>query len=201
MVYDSHQVERAVKEYQAGINTEANFTLIYNALVPELMAFFRWKGCDDPEDQKDLTQTVIIRVFEKIGGFKGRSSFKTWVMAIAGHSRIDQWRKQTTDKRRVPPTVSLDETGADNDGKPRLDVVDPQPDPLRVTEIEEQLRILRRAIAILPPQRRRCATLFYLDGLSRSEIAAVLMISEGAVSAHLDQAKQQIIKYMKKFLG
>ncbi len=122
-------------------------------------------------------------------------------MAVAGNILKDAWRSQITEKRRAPPTISLDETGADNDGKPKLDIVDPQPDPYTVTEVQERRLVLRRAIATLPLQMRRCVTLFYLDGLSRSEVAAVLELTEGAVNAHINRAKQKISKYMEKFYG
>jgi RNA polymerase sigma-70 factor (ECF subfamily) len=200
MVYDPHQIEHAVREYQAGRNTESNFTLIFNNLQPALIAFFRQQGCQ-PQDQIDLTQTVIIRVFERVGSFEGRSSFKTWAMVIARNILIDTGRKLTTVKRKAPPTVFLDNIGEDNDGKLRLEVVDPEPDPHTLTENLELRRVIRRAFETLPPQMRKCVTFYYLDGLTRSEIAGLLGLTEGGVNAHLNQANKKLRKYMEKFYG
>ncbi len=36
----------------------------------------------DPEDAKDVTQEVLIKIITHLSGFKGKSSFRTWAYRI-----------------------------------------------------------------------------------------------------------------------
>ena len=49
----------------------------------------------------------------------------------------------------------------------------------------------------LPKRQRTAAALYYLAGLSTSEIAATMSISEGAVGSHLHKAREALRKVLE----
>jgi RNA polymerase sigma-70 factor, ECF subfamily len=56
---------------------------------------------------------------------------------------------------------------------------------------------LTDALATLSPQQRIAATLFYLDDLSVSDVAAAMKLSEGAVKFHLSKARDHLRPFAK----
>jgi len=50
----------------------------------------------DSELSKDLIQDTFLAAAEKIEGFKGESSPKTWLFSILNHKIIDHYRKKTS---------------------------------------------------------------------------------------------------------
>lgn len=41
-----------------------------------------WKFCNDPNEARDLTQEVLIKIITKLSSFEGKSSFRTWAYRI-----------------------------------------------------------------------------------------------------------------------
>jgi len=82
---NKHSLDKVVKSIQ---------DIIYNLAVRML-----WH----PEDAKDATQEILIRIITNLGSFKHKSSFKTWVYRIASNYLISF--KQT----HFQHTLSFDE--------------------------------------------------------------------------------------------
>ena len=61
-------------------------------------------------------------------------------------------------------------------------------------EVESDLVIGLRG---LPYKQRLCAVLFYVDGLSSSEVAAAVGISQGSVSQHLNRARTALRAHLE----
>ena len=59
----------------------------------------------DRNDTEDIVQETFVRAYDKIGTFKGKSSFKTWIFAIATNLSRDLIRK-----RKRWPLDALDQT-------------------------------------------------------------------------------------------
>jgi RNA polymerase sigma-70 factor (ECF subfamily) len=58
-----------------------------------------------------------------------------------------------------------------------------------------------RLLAALPKQQRAATALFYVDGLSVAEIAAVLEIAEGSVKSHLHDARRRLRPVLEREAG
>ena len=56
---------------------------------------------------------------------------------------------------------------------------------------------LWEAVRRLPRRQAQTVALFYLEGYSRREIAAVLAISEESVKTHLDRARRRLEKELR----
>src|SRR5262249_45238146 len=61
-----------------------------------------------PEDAEDATQEILIRIVTGLGGFRGESSFRTWVYRIACNALLGLRKKRMEER-----TVSWEEFGED----------------------------------------------------------------------------------------
>lgn len=61
-----------------------------------------------PEDAKDATQEVFVRVYRALPGFRGESKFSTWLYRLASNRCLDMARARQREGGR---TVSLDGEG------------------------------------------------------------------------------------------
>ena len=57
-----------------------------------------WKYTNNPEEAKDLTQEVLIKVITKLSSFKGNSSFQTWVYRIVVNQFLQTKRRPMEDR-------------------------------------------------------------------------------------------------------
>ena len=92
--------------------------------------------CGHREDAQDCLQEAMLRVYRSISGFKGQSSFATWVYRITMNTCLDELRRG---KRRK--ASSLDER-IDAGWAPVEDVYKRQPYKLRADAWEFRINML-----------------------------------------------------------
>lgn len=129
----------------------------------------------DGEEREDLTQDILLAMWESLPGFRGDSSLRTFIYRIAHNRAIDFVRKRSN----RPTTESADGL---NSGAPAAD---------RVAEARCRKRRLVTAVRQLPLSYRQPLTMV-LDGLSYAEIAEVLDISESNVGVRVHRARQRL---------
>jgi RNA polymerase sigma-70 factor (ECF subfamily) len=71
------------------------------------------------------------------------------------------------------------------------------PEVSSVTSPAERDSDLVLGLQRLPYKQRVCAVLFYVDGLSTSEVAQAMGISHGSVSQHLNRARTALRTYLE----
>ncbi|WP_053425842.1 sigma-70 family RNA polymerase sigma factor [Rheinheimera sp. KL1] len=64
--------------------------------------------------------------------------------------------------------------------------------PEEMASMQQTVDLLSQALSAMPPLRRQVFVLLRMEGKSRSEIAALLQISEDAVSKHVSRALADI---------
>jgi RNA polymerase sigma-70 factor, ECF subfamily len=140
----------------------------------------------DPGQAEEIAQETFVKAFRSLGDFRGESSFGTWLVQIGIYAARDQVRAA---RRR--PTVSLDVVRGGADGPP-LEIPDPSPaaDPEAGLEAEERRRIMRRAIATLPPEYREVLVLKHLEGWAYAQIAVVTGASIGTLKVRCFRARE-----------
>lgn len=63
----------------------------------------------NPDEAKDCTQDILIRILGSISSFQGHSSFKTWYYRVASNHLLNHKIKQD---KRAAATLSFDALGA-----------------------------------------------------------------------------------------
>jgi RNA polymerase sigma-70 factor, ECF subfamily len=135
------------------------------------------------ETAEDIVQEAFLRTYEH-----GKSDLapKAFLYSIARNLATDHHRHG-----RIARSVTL--------GDPdRSDVLPREPSVEARVLSDEQTRLLREAVARLPPQRRAVFTLKVFHACSYREIAERLGISTKTVENHVAQALRDTHAYMRR---
>jgi RNA polymerase sigma-70 factor (ECF subfamily) len=158
-----------VRAAQAG-DTNA-FRAVYEAHVGRVRALcLRMSG--DPMRADELTQDVFVRVWERLGTFRGESAFGTWLHRIAVNEVLQTLRATGRRERRVTIVAEPPETAAPG-GAGLEDSMD-----------------LEQAISQLPDACRTVFVLHDVEGLKHEEIASLTGTAVGTSKAHLFRARR-----------
>lgn len=141
-------------------------------------------------DALDAVQEGFIKALTHLGGFQGRSSFKTWLMRVVSNAALDLGRQRG---RREMLSLEPVAIGDDEPFQPLV-----EHDPAAGLERADLRRVLNEALAALPEAQRRTFVL-HVDGeLSYREVAAALRISIGTVMSRLYYARQKLRAYLAR---
>ncbi len=136
------------------------------------------------EEAEEVLQETFLSAFRSVGRFEGRSQLGTWLYRIAYNAAMMRLR------RRQLPVTSIDAASQNEDGEivPRQ-LVDwgALPDELLLSA--ELRRVLDAAVAALPEGLRSVFVLREIEGLSTTETAQVLGLSEANVKVRLHRAR------------
>ena len=140
---------------------------------------------NDPEDRADLVQDIAAQLWRAWPSYAPDRPVTTWMYRIALNVAISHLRgRSLRDRHHVPYDEALHDREAGTDGA----FGEPGGGD---HETAQQLRMLHRVIAALPPLDR-ALMLLYLDERSQREIADVLGIGESNVSTRISRLKQRI---------
>ena len=144
-------------------------------------------------EAEDLAQDVFIKVFEKIGTFKGDSKFSTWLYRIATTTALDYLRSRKR-KKRSGFLQSLG--GGGNEEKDQI------PDfhhPGVSLDNKERAAVLFKAIDDLPDNQKAAYTLHKLEGLSYRDVSEVLNTTVSAVESLMSRANQNLRRQLEEY--
>jgi RNA polymerase sigma-70 factor (ECF subfamily) len=132
-------------------------------------------------DVDELVQDTFVRAFNSLDGFRGDSSFRTWLFTIQRRLLVD--RKRAEKRRRDRDEVQEDDAATEYDA---LDTV----------VADETQRRLQKAIARLSPTQKEVFTLRVSEGLSYKEIAEAVGTTEGAARVHYHNAMRAVKEFL-----
>jgi RNA polymerase sigma-70 factor, ECF subfamily len=138
-----------------------------------------YRFVNNHEDANDLAQDVFLKAYKSIGGFRGDSSFSTWLYRIAVNTCLN------LRSARRPETAELPEGLAD--GAPSASE--------RLERNDEAARV-RAAVRRLPEKQRATLILKIYHDLTHEEVAAVLGSTVGTVKANLFHALGNLRRLM-----
>src|ERR1700704_398300 len=135
----------------------------------------------------DVTQQIFVKLFTRIGQFRGDSEFTTWLYRLGINSCLDERRRQ----RRFLPV----------EGFTQMSKAIYRKSPETGYERREIAGSVREAIGGLKPKMRLPIMLKYIEGLSYEEIAGVLGCSKGTVASRLNRAHKALAKRLGHLRG
>jgi len=146
------------------------------------------------EDANDLLQEVFAKAFRSISGFRGKSSFYTWIHSIAVNMTINFLKKRG---RRFQ--MSLDDVDLNIQNDKEFIELTATSSPVREADLGELQQRLNEAMLKLSPEHRAVVTMFDIQGMPHAEISKVLGVSEGTVRSRLFYAHRQLQAYLEEF--
>ncbi len=171
----------------------AGDTQAFGALVQAYQTFaynLALRATGNPVDAQDLAQEAFIRAWRSLDGFRGQSSFGTWLYRIvinACYNRAPRLRRELSE--------------LDLDGGEALSLSDRSLDPQLALEAAELRRMLQEEVERLPKSYRLLVLLRYQQGLSYEEIASVLETPLGTVKTGLFRAHARLRAVLQQALS
>ncbi|MEP6955183.1 MAG: sigma-70 family RNA polymerase sigma factor [Chthoniobacterales bacterium] len=146
------------------------------------------------EDTNDLLQDVFSKAFKSIRGFRGKSSFYTWIHSIAVNMTLNFLKKRG---RRF--NLSLDDVDASIQNDKEFLELTQSSSPVREADLSELQVRLNEAMQKLSDEHRAVVTMFHIQGMPHAEISKILHVSEGTVRSRLFYANRQLQNYLEEF--
>jgi len=173
--------ERAVTRFLAGdVTGFEQIVRHYSAMVFSLAA--RLVG---PYEAEDVVQETFLRAYRGLERFRGDSSLKTWLYAIA----LNRARARHGTLARLRSLVAPAPKPADGDAWTVIDAADGAATPEEAAIERERRARLRVAVRELPDEFRAAVILRDLEGLSYEEVAEVLKVPIGTVRSRLARGR------------
>lgn len=126
-----------------------------------------------PADAEDILQEVLVSLFTAAPAFESREHEKHWIIRVTLNKGKNHRRSLL---RR--PALPLEEA----DGC--------------YTAQDPEYQALREAVAALPRSWRRAVDLYYYEGYSTGEIAALLNAKEATVRTWLRRGREKLKEYL-----
>ena len=139
----------------------------------------------DSKLSEEFANDILTKAYEKIHGFKGNSSFSSWLYSITYNYCIDYLR--------VKKKLHYPEWNSNNEIP---EIIDESETDFEEASYENLLTIFE----LIHPEEKVLLLMKYQDNLPMKSIAKTLRISEDAVKMRLKRARSRVIyMYNQKF--
>ena len=152
------------------------FERLYRSYLPRIHSLVRRMA--GGRDTDELTQDVFVRVWQKLGSFRGESAFGTWLHRLAVNVVIERFRTETLRRQRY------------HDGEEIFEVL-----PARASSGDLSMDF-ESALTKLPDGAREIFVLHDVEGYKHKEIADLLEISAGTSKAQLHRARMMLRRHL-----
>jgi RNA polymerase sigma-70 factor (ECF subfamily) len=134
-------------------------------------------------DADDIAQETFLAVWEGAGGYRGGSSVRSWLCAIA-------WRKAKSAQRswfrsRARETDWRSEEATTGEAQ---------------ASAEDRLAV-RQALLALPIEQRAAVALCLAEGFSHAEAAEALGAPLGTVKSHVTRGRARLLEVLSEIPG
>ncbi len=163
----------------------AALTILMEAYGEELYRHCR-QVLGDVALASDVHQTVFVQAYRDLLGFQNRSSFRTWLYAIARHRCLDALKK----RKRWRLRFRL--------GSVDRDVVDLAPNVRDIMESRGAAQVMDQALAELKPEVRIAVLLRYREDMSFEEMARVCGERPATLQARVARALPKLRRTLEK---
>src|SRR5215469_18105699 len=156
---------------------EDSFNALFRLFSPQLVAFFRRRGHDQGVAE-DLSQDVMLTVYQKAGQVRDHKLFRAWMFQVARHAASRHFAQRA----RQVPTVDLAE----------MSEVLPAPNqnPLGpASEFQDWMQFL-------DDKERETMTLRFVEEWEYHEIAAAKAIPIGTVQWRVFNSKKKLAPHL-----
>ena len=172
------QVKKTIEviETERQTGTDLTFEQLYETYRGRVFST-AYRMLSNRADAEDCTQDIFVKVFKKLGSFRGESAVSTWIYRIAVNACLDFRRR-----RRLRQAVSLD------------DGMEVGSTPLSVS------RLIESCLPRMAEGYRQVFVLHDIQGLKHEEIGKILGITDGASKSQLHRARAFLRRELSPYL-
>jgi RNA polymerase sigma-70 factor (ECF subfamily) len=151
---------------------------LYNTYAKKMMTVC-YRYSKSWEEAEDTLNEGFMRVFDKIGTYKGIGSLEGWIRRVIVNVAIEKFRKNKQDVHQI-------EIG-------KYKGSDSEPDVISQINAKDLLKLVQK----LPAVYQMVFNLYVFEGLTHKEIASQLGISEGTSKSNLYDAREWLKKHIR----
>ncbi len=168
---DTSKFRLLVEKYK-----DVSFSLACSVLVNE-------------QDAEDALQESFIKAYNGLGNFKFNSSFSTWFYRIVVNTCMTKYQNRTRQRKVVQPSQETDPDISDNNSL--------------FSEIVKSERedFVNRALDALKRDESLLLRLYYLAGLSISEIKQITGFKDSKIKVTLHRARKSLSELVENSYG
>lgn len=156
----------------------------YNQLVFRVVRSY----LNSEDDTRDTMQEAYVKAYIKLSQFKHEASFSTWLIRIAINEALQEIRKKKRLVNNYGEIENLDSVFQLSD----TTAMNPEKQLIK----SENKTLIEAAVDRLPEKYRVVFVLQQVEGLSNSEIAECLQITDSNVKVRLHRAKKLLKEEM-----
>ena len=151
-----------------------------------------------PEDAKDTTQEVLIKLFTRLSTFDGRSSLRTWLYRIVVNHLLNMKRGRAESRE-----ITFAEYGQTLDGTPDAELPDPRavPADLQLLIAEARIGCTSGMLLCLDRGQRLIFILGSIFGVSDAVGAELLELSRDNFRQRLARSRRDLQNFMQDKCG
>lgn len=140
------------------------------------------------EEAEEVAQDVFVKAYNKLSDYKGEAKFSTWLYRIAYNTAVSHTRKRKIE------FLAMDEEVIGNHSEE-----DVQQEVMGLST-EEQNKLIKKALAILPRTDSLMITLFYYHGKDIEEISEIVGLTQSNVKVKLFRIRKRLFKEMNEII-
>ena len=145
------------------------------------------------DDAEDIVQDTMLSAYEHLNGFRGQSSFSTWIIRIGINKALMLLRK-----RKMHPEVTFDSVSSDSSAFETREHRDPSPNPEECYAARQTYRLVWQAVTRLRTDLRCIVERHLTDESSIAELADALGITPSAAKSRLMRARRSLRSSLQK---
>ncbi len=149
----------------------------------------------DYEEANDCAQETFVKAYRSLGRFRFKSTFSTWLYAIAVNTCKN--RVKSSEYRHRKKMVRLGNPVETENGSYTVEVGDESQSPVKKLEKKETGELIQEAINSLPEEQRTVIVLRDIQGISYEEIARITGYNPGTVKSKIARAREKLRESLK----
>ncbi len=162
-----------------GTRRSEAFNEALRASLPRLCRYAS-RLCASREAAADSVQDAVLRAIQRSDAYDPSRPLLPWLLTLVRHAVVD--RSRSFDPfRRSSDLSEMDDLPLARG-----------PDPARDAATSQAGERLAEALGGLPLEQRSTVVLFYLEGMSLDEIAAIESVAVGTIKSRLHRAREAL---------
>lgn len=139
---------------------------------------------------EDLVQDVFFRLLKFRHTYRSGTQFTSWMYQIARNAHVDHLRKRKGERQME-----------DVEEGPARDLPSREPVPELQVKTAQEVRLLRRALAALPLEKRELLVMSRFQELKYEQIAQVLQVEVSTVKVRVFRAVRELGEVYRELAG
>jgi RNA polymerase sigma-70 factor, ECF subfamily len=143
------------------------------------------------EDAEDVLQETLMSAFRHLAGFRGKCSFRTWIMTIATNHSLMLLRKRRNHRESGFELVTAEGKEVES-----LQISDPMPNPEQAYAKRQASQTVWQAVRTLPPGFRLLVERYHQDEVKLVDAANAMGITAAAAKSRLLRARIALRRHL-----